>query len=100
MHSVYEFVLPLIVAILALFPLVVLLATYKRVPSRRVLLAALAFLFFVAKGVVLFFALVMEILTSDLLEWVEFGADAIIVSLFAASFFIGSTQSGSEDVGE
>lgn len=60
MHSIYEFVLPLIVAILAL---------------------------------------VMEVLMSDMLEWVEFGADAIIVSLFAASFFVGSARSGSEDIG-
>lgn len=98
--SVLETILPVIIAIIALIPLYILTATYRRVGSRRVLLAAFAFAFFVIKGVLLFAVSFTDTLTDTLFELIEFASDLIIVSLFAASFLVKSAKPGLDNDGE
>jgi len=82
----YEYVAPLITALLALIPLVALARAWRRTRSTRLLLAAAAFATFFASGVALFTLAILDPATSDAVEWIEFASDVAIVGLFALSF--------------
>lgn len=97
MHSLAEVLLPFLVSILALIPLAVLVATYRRTHGGRILLSALAFLGIVAKGAVMFALFLTDRMTGEILEWTEFTADFAIMSLFAASFVPGLASRTDED---
>ncbi|MFQ5871212.1 MAG: hypothetical protein ACE5IB_03520 [Candidatus Geothermarchaeales archaeon] len=86
LERAFETLLPLVVAVLALIPLIILAITYRRTGSRRVLLAALAFAFFVGKGVLLGVTFFIGSMSFETLELIEFGSDFLIVLLFASSF--------------
>lgn len=86
LEEMFESGLPLVTSILALIPLIILLATYKRTKSPRILWAILAFAAFVVKGIALSFGLVVGSMNFELLELTEFGADFVIVTFFAVSF--------------
>lgn len=89
LERILESGLPLATSILALIPLTILLVTYKRTKSIRILFATFAFSIFVAKGVLLSFGLFMGGLGFEFLELTEFGTDFAIVALFAISFLLG-----------
>lgn len=89
LEQIFESGLPLATSILALIPLVILLLTYKRTRSPRILLATLAFAVFVAKGVILSLGLVFWFMDFELLELTEFVTDFVIVLLFTSSFLLG-----------
>jgi len=78
--------LPLATAILAIIPFAILLLTYTRTKSKRILLAASAFGVFVIKGIVLSAGLLYGSMSFEFLELMEFGTDFLIILLFAASF--------------
>lgn len=100
MSNILETVLPVGIAVLSLIPLYILGMTYRRVKSRRILLAALAFAFFAVKGFLLFAVSFLDTLSDTLFELIEFGADLIIVSLFAASFLVASARPGIDNDGD
>lgn len=89
LERIFESGLPLATSVLALIPLIVLLLTYKRTRSPRILLASLAFATFVAKGIILSLGLILWIMDFELFELAEFGTDFLIVLLFTASFLSG-----------
>lgn len=89
LEQIFESGLPLATSILALIPFVILLLTYKRTRSSRILFATLAFATFVAKGIILSLGLIFWIINLELLELAEFGTDFLIVLLFTASFLLG-----------
>jgi hypothetical protein len=89
LEQIFESGLPLATSVLALIPLVILLLTYKRTRSSRILLATLAFAVFVAKGIILSLGLIFWFMDFELLELTEFGTDFLIILLFTASFLLG-----------
>lgn len=86
LERIFESGLPLATAVLALIPLVILLITYRRTKSTRILLASLAFATFVVKGIVLSLGLFLESMSFELLELTEFATDFVVVLLFTVSF--------------
>jgi len=86
LERIFESGLPLATSVLALIPLVILLITYKRTKSPRILFAILAFATFVVKGIVLSFGLILGSMSFELLELAEFGTDFVILVFFAVSF--------------
>jgi len=90
-HDFLEFLLPLVAAVIAVFPFTVLSITYRRTRSTRILLASFAFAGFVAKGLILSLGFLTDALSSSLFEIVEFASDIAIIGLFATAL---SWQSG------
>jgi len=86
MAEPYEFLFPAITAVIALVPLYAVARAYARVRSPRLLLALLAFLGFVASGVLMILVAWLGASYVDAAEKIEFGSDVLIVMLFALSF--------------
>lgn len=86
LERIFESGLPLATAVLALIPLVILLVTYRRTKSTRILLASLAFATFVVKGIVLSLGFFLAGMSFELLELTEFTTDFVAVLLFTVSF--------------
>ncbi|MFQ5884563.1 MAG: hypothetical protein ACE5IO_05620 [Thermoplasmata archaeon] len=98
MHRILESVLPLVVALLALFPTYVLAMAYKRTKGRRVYWATLAFFFFILKGLIIFLGISAEAMTLEMIEFFEFSSDTAILTLFTISFVVRSGPGGVPDV--
>lgn len=92
MHDLVEFVLPLVVGLIALFPLTVLLITYQRTRSPRILIASLAFAGFLAKGIVLSTGFLLDAFDANQFEIIEFVSDLAIIILFATSLLWRSVE--------
>jgi hypothetical protein len=86
MAEAYEFLLPVIAAVIAIVPLVGVWRAFLRVRSVRLLFATLAFLCFVVTGALLVLVALSGARYADAAEPVEFGSDITTVTLFALSF--------------
>ncbi|MHB8604040.1 MAG: hypothetical protein ACYDCK_02195 [Thermoplasmatota archaeon] len=86
MFNVFEVGPPLATALIALFPLGVLVRAYRRAPSPRLALAAAAFAVFVVSGATLAVVEARGASFGDTPEFVEFASDVSIVVLFALAF--------------
>jgi uncharacterized membrane protein len=78
--------------VVALVPIVALSLAYRRTKSRRIALALVAFTAFLIRGVVIaaiHFGTSMDHATEHL---IEFGSDALIITLFALAFLHGSVR--------
>ena len=96
-YSVLEVGLAAASATLALIPTVLCGIAWKETSSNRMMWAMLAFLTFSLRAAGLGLVEILH-MSETTHEWIEFGGDLLIITLFIMAFFAPSTTTTLEDL--